>query len=301
MPAAKLHPLGFGEILDGAFTLYRRNFLAVFSIALLVVIPMTFLVAAMPTATAPDAASTSSPGEAAAAIVAGLLAFVLIAILWAALVAATEDASNGEKVSIGSSYARAARALPSVLGASLLLMLIFTALMIAVGLAWGAIALVAAPFIQAPGEGAGAWVFVAVIAMATFAVMIFAGASLFAVVPAIMAERLGPWNAIRRSYQLARGGRFRIMGIYFVASLIVVLPSLGLGIVLGLQQGLLDPGTSATLSPTQLYLEQIVSILVGALTAPFPIAAMTLLYFDRRVRTEAYDLEVAADNLAVSG
>jgi hypothetical protein len=44
-------------------------------------------------------------------------------------------------------------------------------------------------------------------------------------------------------------------------------------------------------------LTQAGSVLVTAITTPFSVALLTLLYVDRRARTEAPDLEAAAERL----
>jgi hypothetical protein len=44
----------------------------------------------------------------------------------------------------------------------------------------------------------------------------------------------------------------------------------------------------------------VLSILLSALTTPFMTAALTLLYYDRRVRTEALDLEMATERLGAT-
>jgi hypothetical protein len=51
-------------------------------------------------------------------------------------------------------------------------------------------------------------------------------------------------------------------------------------------------------SPGQFWLQQVANSVTGALTTPFLVASLVILYFDRRVRTEALDVQLAADALA---
>jgi len=111
------------------------------------------------------------------------------------------------------------------------------------------------------------------------------------VAPAIVTEQLGPWQGLRRSWRLARRRFWGTMGVALLAGLIAWImgqvlngvPSV-IGLAIGLHWG-------------WLFLA-----LGGALTALVvtPIAAITatLLYFDARIRTEGFDLEVIAAGLA---
>lgn len=82
----------------------------------------------------------------------------------------------------------------------------------------------------------------------------------------------------------------------FVVSVIVALPSIGLTIAFGVATGTFAADPTAGLT-VQLMAQQLIGLITNALTYPFFVGCLTLLYFDRRVRTEAYDLEAAADAL----
>jgi hypothetical protein len=292
----RLRPLGFGEILDGAFTLYRRNFPTFFTTALLVLIPVTLLTGAIENVSLGlDQSSEITAGTVGLIFLALPLMVVLYTLLWAALTRQVADAYEGDGPSLRSGYSRAARAFPRMLGAGIILAVFAVALVMGFALAAGILSIPVALL------GAGAEISVVyggLITLAGFVGMLAAMASAFAVVPVIVIENLGPWGAITRSHKLAGGARARIVGILLVSSLIVLLPTLGMVIAAGMGSSLWDVTAAATLSPVQIFVQQFVTILTSALTTPFMVGCMTLLYFDRRVRTEGYDLEVAADSLA---
>jgi hypothetical protein len=50
----------------------------------------------------------------------------------------------------------------------------------------------------------------------------------------------------------------------------------------------------------QLMTQQVLGWAVGVLTTPFMVSVIVLQYFDRRVRTEALDVQMMADRLAVA-
>lgn len=85
-----------------------------------------------------------------------------------------------------------------------------------------------------------------------------------------------------------------------IVTLIVML-RVGASLVLGVWQGIVDPEMSMTLTTGQIYLQQALTAMVGALTVPFTLGSMVLLYYDRRIRTEASDLEVATGMTAIGG
>lgn len=292
----RLRPLGFGEILDGAFTLYRNNFPTLFTTALLSVIPITLLSWSLEGALlSTDADSPAAAGVVGAMMLMLPLSLLLWSILWGALTRQTAEAYEGQRPTLRDGYARAFRSLPAFLVAwivvGLLAMVVFISLLLLATVA-------SIPMMALTSSDSFAMLFASVMMVLTAVVMAIAMTSLFALFPAILVERQGPWGAIKRSHQLARGGRLRILGVMLVSFLIVLLPTLGLMMAGGMGAAMWDISVAATLSPMQVFVQHFITILTSALTTPFMVASITLLYFDRRVRSEGYDLEVAADNLA---
>jgi hypothetical protein len=111
------------------------------------------------------------------------------------------------------------------------------------------------------------------------------------VAPAIVTEELGPIQGLKRSRDLARRRFWPTMGIAllgglmasFLGQIVGGIPSV-VALVIGLKWGwiLLAAGSSLT----------------SLLVTPLVSIIATLLYFDARIRTEGFDLQVIAAGLA---
>ena len=82
-----------------------------------------------------------------------------------------------------------------------------------------------------------------------------------------------------------------------VSSIIAILPLVGISFLVGIEGAMWDVESAAALSPGQVVLQQLVTVVCTALTTPFMVGCFTLLYFDRRVRTEGYDIDLVAEAL----
>jgi hypothetical protein len=122
----------------------------------------------------------------------------------------------------------------------------------------------------------------------------------FAMYPAIMVEGKGPFEALGRSRTLSRGARMRVLGVMIVAWLITMLPVIALTAFAGAGMGVTAAVSAMSMEDGNLWMTamiQIASTLASGVTWPFVMIVTTLLYFDRRARTEAPDLESAAAEL----
>jgi len=108
--------------------------------------------------------------------------------------------------------------------------------------------------------------------------------------PALLAEGLGPVNALGRSQQLVEGRWWRTVGIFLVVVVMTTIASAILGATGGAIIGLV-PGLSDDLRGA---LVQVTGSLTGALVLPVSYIAITLMYYDLRVRREGLDLDQLA-------
>lgn len=288
MSVSLLRPLGFGEVLDGAFTLYRQHFTTFFVTALLVTFPAT-LVSVL------AAGEMANPDTSGFGVVLFLLVLgVTTAIGWAALTWQVGQAVTERPFSVGEGYRHGFRAALPLIGAVVIAYFLFTILAMGV-LGGGALLLSAMGLV---GEGSGAAVLAVALGLifAMLAIAVFA--ALFAVPATVVLERRGPWVALKRSWELSGGARLKVIGVVLISWMIVLLPTIGLYAV-GAGAGMMDLSGNAASNPLWQLLEASASVLIGSLTYPFLVSAITLLYFDRRVRKEAYDLEVATEGLAL--
>jgi hypothetical protein len=291
MSTSPFRPLTFGEILDGSFTLYRRHFLTLFTTALLPYVPvgvMSGWVAGIAPANPEDL------GYLALAFLVGIVSLVALGVMWVALTREAAQAYTGGEVSLGDGFRQGWRPFFFALIAGGVSMV---AVWIAAFVLFFAIGIFAALLIPATAAGSAGTGATAVITIFSFLVVLVVLAILvalfglcFAVVPAIVVERRGPFEAIGRSLSLAWGALPRVMGVTVVSTLVLLLPILGLIIFLAMTQGVAALMGGA-MSPGAIAVQQLASTVVYALVLPFFATSFVLLYFDRRARTESNDLE----------
>lgn len=268
MPGPRLRPMDFGEILDTAFNLYRRHFGTFFLTALLPNVPVAAFwmymgsVVGSGTGAAEEVSALAGVGTLLMAPYSALAAM----FVWAALVHQSSRAMKGDSVSLGGGYRRALSRFFPLLGA-------------------GTVAM-----------------FLVVLGFMLFLVPgVLVAIMFFAVVQAVVIEEEGPLSALGRSRELARKGWVRIFGILVVTWLIVFLPTMavfgGLGFVAALSPGVAEGMAGGAVNAGL----QAVSVAVGALTTPYMTASLVVLYYDRRVRKEGLDLELAAERVSPAG
>jgi hypothetical protein len=257
-------PFSFGELLDGAFTLYRRNFVAFFGAALLPQVPIVLYWLSAPLWAPMDLASADM-FDPTSLLIAPYNFFASFLVL-GAVTYAVGAAYAGESPTIGESLRRGlSRWIPITLAAICAGFLVMLGLFLLI----------------VPG----------LILIALF----------FAVAPLVVLEGRGPIEALSRSSRLSKGGRPRILGAMVVAWLITYLPVATVGILAATAAAITTlasgQGPEALLSSWVLGLFQALSPVVSSLTWPFFIAVTVLLYYDRRARSEAPDLEEAVERL----
>jgi hypothetical protein len=116
----------------------------------------------------------------------------------------------------------------------------------------------------------------------------------------VVIEKMGPIAALGRAWRLSGGHRWRIFGIQVLLFILNLVLSLLIG---GLFGGFAAFG-GQTGTPGQLGVTNLVSTLVNLAStivwAPVEWIAFTVLYYDLRVRKEAFDLQLAAEALPQS-
>ena len=116
----------------------------------------------------------------------------------------------------------------------------------------------------------------------------------------VVVEKMGPIAALGRAWGLSGGNRWRILGIQVLLFILNLVLSLLIG---GLFGGLVAAGAQGG-TPGQLGVTSIVQSIVNLAStiiwAPVEWIAFTVLYYDLRVRKEAFDLQLAAEALPQS-
>jgi len=108
--------------------------------------------------------------------------------------------------------------------------------------------------------------------------------------PAVLIlESAGPVAALRRSWGLSDGHRWRILGLIL---LLIVLQA-----VLSSLLSFVIVASFITDQVVQLVVQQAVNLLATIAWAPVYWGTFAVLYYDLRVRKEAFDLQLAAEAL----
>ncbi len=288
----------FGEIVDGAVQLYRRDFALYYLVALVGAAPgYAVLLAFRVDATSVLLALEGDAAASAADVLPFASALVLDAaagfVATVAVTVAIARRVSGRPATVAASYARAFAHLPRAAGAALLSGGLLALLLVLAVAAFAVLWPVAAPILDdaAAALALGA----AAMAFAALAGLFWAGAT-FGIVPAVVMEGRSAVGALARSFGLFRGGWGRVLGICVVALIIRTVPSFAVQALFGLDL-LASPESIATVGPERQWLMNTANFALEPLTLPFAAAAIVTLFHDRRVRLEAYDLESRAESL----
>lgn len=292
-----------GELLDSAFTLYRRNFRLLVAITAVVQVPLAvvnYLVYQLTgyASAATRLAQLNTRGPLTEQQLADLrsplitligvaLALVLVQALLvqpvatAAMTRAVGDVYLDKPASLAAVYAAVGRRIGPVVGVAALLLLAGVGLVVAVGvLTIGAVLLL--------GQ-AGAALLIVILPAALFVMVVVYTRWLFAA-PIVILEPLGPVAALRRSWALVRGSTGRVFGITILVGLITGILGAAVGAVLSVATGVGDENL-------RLILTQLATLLVSVLIQPISFIVVVLLYYDLRIRREAFDIEMLAATL----
>lgn len=295
-----LRPLRLGEMLDGAIKLFRSNPRAVLGLS-----AAAALVASIPAAVAqallfntstiytdPVNATSDDVYGAMATLFGGSLVslvvqFVVVTVLTGVLTRILGRAVFGGTMSAAEAWQLSKRRMPALFGVLGLMAVIMAAPLIVFAV------LVAAIVMSASAEMLGLASLLLLLMLPVGFVYYMFFKSRFAFAPAaVMLEGMSPLNAMRRSWRLVTGDFWRVFGIVLltwvlclVVSYIVNFPFSLFGTIAGMLGG--SPTVTALIS--SLFL--VVGYTLGAmLTYPFEAAVAGLLYADRRMRSEAFDL-----------
>jgi hypothetical protein len=270
----QLRPLGIGEVLDVALKIVWRNAGTLLRVVVFVVFPVQVVSALVTASATPDRLNTSSGSfgttgtvsrsdlgaVVAAVLVVAVLGFIASTLASGACFRAIASAYLGERTGWRSSLGYALSHVHSLLWVTIL---------------GGLLA----------GLGTIACILPGIYLWVAFSVA----------VPALLTEGVRGRKALGRSRALVRGYWWRV---FAVGALGYLLSGILSGVISGLVVGV------STVSAGQATIAGIVvSIVAGtvskALTTPFVAAFITVLYFDLRVRKEAFDLQLLAERIGV--
>jgi len=206
--------------------------------------------------------------------VASLVSVLFLSVQIGSLVDATAARYLGREATVGSSFRAGLRVAPKIIGTGLLL---FFSLLVGWAVLIVAIVLSNNALVAA----------LAVLAGLVATVFVFASWLVAPVVAAV--EPVGPIHAVRRSWWLSNGHRWRILGLQILLAVLQTVLSTLISFIF----------VAAFISDAvvRIVLQNIVNVIATILWAPVEWGTFTILYFDLRVRKEALDLQLAAEAL----
>jgi hypothetical protein len=204
--------------------------------------------------------------------VAVLVMFVLIFLTQAAIVHAAFQSMRGQRIDLGESAKVGLRRFFPIVGIMIIWMLALIGVAIVVFAGGGALA-----------YALGAPLLTFVFALAFFVAMGFLVTMWFAALQACVVERAGVFGSFRRSTQLTKGNRWRILGLL----LVILVIGMFVGILVGVIAGALSLLMGAIVATVITFVWQAIWGAYYAITG-------VVAYHDLRVAKEGIDIEQIA-------
>jgi hypothetical protein len=296
--AEPLRPMSTGQLLDHTFTLYRQNFLLFVGIATVgpaanLIFQLLMVGAGVG---APFGARRAATGAATLAttglgmIVGYVIMLAGMALSHAATVKAVAAVYLGRETSVIGAYKALRGRLWSLFGTFGLIVLIVGSALFAVVML--AVLVTMFALVGGPGSGtAGAVARVLVIAVSALAAFMAIYVRYAMAIQACVVEGMGPRASLKRSVFLSKGSRWRVVAIYVVFVMLAAILGAGLGGLLGYVGTLLHNRIAAAV------LIYVADFIAGSITGPLATIGVSLLYYDERVRKEAFDLQLMLASL----
>jgi len=265
---ARLRPMGIGDILDETFRLYRENFLLFLATAAVLEVPAqiinTLLSLARPAVTTIVPGQGITPAQTSAAttggligVVAGLITAFAGVFITAALAVVVSNRYLGRLTTVGETY----RATLNRLG-PLLVTTIWAGIRLVL-LGFACVVIIGIPFL-----------------------IYFAVA--WSLLPQVVMLENVDRGASGRSRELIRGYWWKTLGLYIVVAILAYL--LVFVILVPVVAGIF---AGAGVTGTRL-LTGLATLIFSLLVRPIQTVATTLLFYDLKIRKEAFDLETMA-------
>lgn len=299
-----LRPLGVGEILDGAVSTLRAHWRTVLGVTITVSVITqigNILVDRYLLPEPPEVDPNASPSEALSQSVESLqssllamgpaliIALIGTLVTTALLTVVISRSVLGRPVTLSEAWHEARPRLPQLLGLTLLLPLVYAAVM-AVGLLPGLLL------------GGGAGIFLSILGgLAACGVILWLWIRFALTSPALMLERQDVIQSLRRSAKLVQGAWWRTFGIVALTVLLTLLVTMIIAVPFTViafavdGSGLRDlfSGTTPDFGWPFLIITGIGSVIASSITYPINAGVTVLLYVDQRIRREALDLDLA--------
>ncbi len=278
---ADLHPMELGEILDGALTIFRRHFGLFVKIGVVALwLPVAMMVYIQ--------LAGGTEQHLALYFLALLISNFGGLFLTAAAIRVISDSYMGRPPDLGEALSLGASKIWPLFvvgfGKGIIMVLLFAVI--------GVIASIAMPSMVSGGGGAAAVLFMLLAFFGGCWFIAFVLCGYAVTTPVVVLETLGgAFDAFGRSWDLTRGFKRKIFGIAVVAFLMIYLPILVIGIL---------GGYFRLTAPAMGQAIEVLSAALPIIVYPLFSCIVTLIYYDLRVRREAFDLQVLGQQLGIS-
>jgi len=272
---ADLRPMGVGEILDGALTIYRRHFTTFVALGVTVLgLPVVLTIYAQ----------LSGPQQHPVILFfAAVLQYFAGLLLTAGVIRVISDFYLGRDASLSQALALGTHKVWPLfvvgLGKAIVIGLVF--------FVPGFLAAIAIPLLAKTG-GLGALVAIALICGATWLAMFVACGYGVTTQVVVLEPLASSFDAFGRSWDLTRDRKLKVLGLALVAFILVAVPSIGIGALAGVLRLSSYSGASVLL---------VLAAILPVILTPVLPCVFTLMYYDLRVRREAFDLELLSQQL----
>lgn len=304
---SRLRPRTVAEVLDQAFRLYRKHFLTLIAIIAVVHVPLQLLTQGITAffvgdvlALAEETSSGSFSSGRANEVLSYLLVFYVVIIGLAllngllqklsegALTSAVADSHLDKPVTFSTAYRRMLQSVGPLLGLIALQTLITLGVLLPIALVFFlAFGLTANSGTE--GFGGGLFCLSCLLIIPAMVALIYIAVRLTVTTPALIVENLGPMQAIRRSWSLIQTYWWRTLGLLAVLWLLDLVIEQGPASLVSAIVSAMAPANTTL----QLLISGVVTTITTMIFLPLQLVAITLYYFDLRVRKEGYDLETA--------
>jgi hypothetical protein len=305
----ELRPLSLGELLDRTFTLYRSHFwlfVGIMAIPAAFVVPAQILIGSLQSSfmnVAPGRVPTlPSPGYIAGVFLGYFALMLIFGIVYSIAVGATTcavaDSYLGRTSTVRGSYARIRAKFWKLMGVIFNITLRVMGILLGVlAVGGGFVALIALSTPSARNPLVVASMFLVFIVFYLIALVFCVWFALrYAIsIPVLMIEDLGILATIRRSVFLTRGRRGHIFLGLLVAGIIAYV-----GVFLFQGPFTIASMVAAFRGHFPLWLASCAAVsgaIGSAVTGPISLIVTVLLYYDTRIRKEAFDLQFMMSSL----
>ena len=313
MEPIELRPLSLGELLDRTFRIYRSHFflfVGIMAMPAALLLPINVFTLSRQNAQLNPAMAASTPtpifpalSVIVGAIIGGIIGLAIFGALYAIAVAAASTAVSevylGRTATIRGAFGRIRGRFWRLIGVvtnvflRIIGLILLPLVVIGGGFAWIGYAVgggTSSPAFVLIAFGGLFLAFLAAIVLYVFVALRYAVS-----VPVVMLEDLGVLATIRRSVFLTSGRRGHIFLVLLVAGIIA---SVGV-YVFQMPFTIAMMVTAMRGHPSQLlaFATAAAGAVGSAVTGPISMIAIVLLYYDSRVRKEAFDLQFMMSSL----